>query len=119
MRYHATRPPLRRMKAIDQAPRAGRWPADKSPAAELEADPRIIRRDLECIRQGIMAQATAHRYIVTDNQILSGADAWTRDADREQRRMNDWGCRSKNLYTYPLTGQKSIVVSWSLAWRPA
>ena len=50
MRYHATRPPLGRMKAIDQALRAGRWPTDKSLAAELEADPRTIRRDLEYMR---------------------------------------------------------------------
>jgi hypothetical protein len=50
MRYHATRPPLKRMKVIDQALRAGRWPTDKSLAAELEADPRTIRRDLEYTR---------------------------------------------------------------------
>ena len=55
MRYHATRPPLRRMKAIDQALRAGRWPTDKSLAAELEADPRTIRRDLEFLRDQLHA----------------------------------------------------------------
>jgi predicted DNA-binding transcriptional regulator YafY len=55
MRYHATRPPLRRMKAIDQALRAGRWPTDKSLAAELEADPRTIRRDLEYMRYQLQA----------------------------------------------------------------
>jgi hypothetical protein len=55
MRYHATRPPLRRMKVIDQALRAGRWPTDKSLAAELEADPRTIRRDLEFMRNQLQA----------------------------------------------------------------
>jgi predicted DNA-binding transcriptional regulator YafY len=55
MRYHATRPPLRRMKAIDQALRAGRWPTEKSLAAELEADPRTIRRDLEYMRYQLNA----------------------------------------------------------------
>ena len=55
MRYHATRPPLRRMKAIDQALRAGRWPTNKSLADELEADPRTIRRDLEYMRNQLKA----------------------------------------------------------------
>ena len=55
MRYHATRPPLKRMKVIDQALRAGRWPTDKSLAAELEADPRTIRRDLEFMRDQLQA----------------------------------------------------------------
>jgi predicted DNA-binding transcriptional regulator YafY len=55
MRYHATRPPLRRMKAIDQALRTGLWPTDKSLAAELEADPRTIRRDLAYMRDRLNA----------------------------------------------------------------
>ena len=55
MRYHATRPPLRRMKAVDQTLRAGRWPTDKSLVAELEADPRTIRRDLEYMRNQLKA----------------------------------------------------------------
>jgi predicted DNA-binding transcriptional regulator YafY len=55
MRYHATRPPLWRMKAIEQALRAGRWPTDKSLAAELEADLRTIRRDLEYMRSQLKA----------------------------------------------------------------
>jgi predicted DNA-binding transcriptional regulator YafY len=55
MRYHATRPPLRRIKAIDQALRAGRWPTDKLLADELEADPRTIRRDLEFMRSQLQA----------------------------------------------------------------
>lgn len=55
MRYHATRPPLKRIKAIDLALRAGRWPTDKSLAAELEADPRTIRRDIEYMRSQLQA----------------------------------------------------------------
>jgi predicted DNA-binding transcriptional regulator YafY len=43
------------MKAIDQALRAGRWPTDKSLAAELEADSRTIRRDLEYMRDQLKA----------------------------------------------------------------
>jgi predicted DNA-binding transcriptional regulator YafY len=55
MRYHATRPPLRRIRVIDQALRAGRCPRNKSPAAVLEADPRTIRRDLEFMRDRLQA----------------------------------------------------------------
>ena len=44
MRFHATRPLVRRMQAIDQALRAGRWPTDKSLAKELKVDPRSWRR---------------------------------------------------------------------------
>jgi hypothetical protein len=47
MRYHATRPPLKRMKVIDQALRARKRPRDKTRAADLEVDPRTIRRDPE------------------------------------------------------------------------
>ena len=50
MRYHATRPLMRRMQAIDRALRAGRWPTDKSLAKELNVDPRTIRRNLEFMR---------------------------------------------------------------------
>ena len=41
MRYPATRPPLRRMMAIDQALRAGRWPNTKTFADEFEVDRRL------------------------------------------------------------------------------
>jgi hypothetical protein len=50
MRYHGTRPLLRRMQAIDQALRAQKWPTDKTLATHLEVDPRTIRRDLEYMR---------------------------------------------------------------------
>jgi hypothetical protein len=50
MRYPGTRPLVRRMQAIDQALRARKWPADKTPAKNLEVDPRTIRRDLEFMR---------------------------------------------------------------------
>jgi predicted DNA-binding transcriptional regulator YafY len=50
MRYHGTRPLMRRMQAIDQALRARRWPTDKSLARDLEVDPRTIHRDLEFMR---------------------------------------------------------------------
>jgi predicted DNA-binding transcriptional regulator YafY len=50
MRYHATRPLMRRMQEIDRALRAGRWPTAKSLAKELNVDPRTIRRDLEFMR---------------------------------------------------------------------
>jgi predicted DNA-binding transcriptional regulator YafY len=38
------------MQAIDQALRAQRWPTDKTLAADLEVDPRTIRRDIEFMR---------------------------------------------------------------------
>jgi predicted DNA-binding transcriptional regulator YafY len=38
------------MQAIDHALRAERWPTDKTLAADLEVDPRTIRRDLEFMR---------------------------------------------------------------------
>jgi predicted DNA-binding transcriptional regulator YafY len=50
MRYHGTRPLIRRMQAIDQVLRAQRWPTDKTLATDLEVDPRTIRRDLEFMR---------------------------------------------------------------------
>jgi hypothetical protein len=55
MPYNATRPLPWRMKVIDQALRAGRWPTDKSLAHELEADPRTIRRDLQYMRDELQA----------------------------------------------------------------
>ena len=36
MRYHAVRPPLKRMMAIDQTIRSRKWPTDRSLARELE-----------------------------------------------------------------------------------
>ena len=50
MRYHATRPPLRRMNVIDKELRARNWPTDKTRADALEVNPRSIRRDLEYLR---------------------------------------------------------------------
>jgi predicted DNA-binding transcriptional regulator YafY len=50
MWYQATRPPMRRMTAIDYALRANKWPTDKIPAKDLEVDPRTIRRDIEFMR---------------------------------------------------------------------
>jgi predicted DNA-binding transcriptional regulator YafY len=50
MRHADTRPLVRRMQAIDQALRARKWPTDKTPAKDLEVDPRPIRRDLEFMR---------------------------------------------------------------------
>ena len=50
MRYHATRPFMRRVQAIDHALRTNKWPTDKSLAADLEVDPRTIRHDLEFMR---------------------------------------------------------------------
>jgi predicted DNA-binding transcriptional regulator YafY len=38
------------MQAIDQALRAQKWPTDKTLAADLEVDPRTIRRDIEFLR---------------------------------------------------------------------
>jgi predicted DNA-binding transcriptional regulator YafY len=55
MRYHATRPPTLRKTAIDQALRANNWPNDKTFAANLEVDPRTIRRDLESMRDQLQA----------------------------------------------------------------
>jgi predicted DNA-binding transcriptional regulator YafY len=49
------------MKVIDQALRAGGWPTHKSQAAELEADPRTIRRDLEYMRDQLQAPIKFNR----------------------------------------------------------
>jgi predicted DNA-binding transcriptional regulator YafY len=50
MRYHATRPALKRMTAIDRDLQARKWPNDRPLAAELEVYRRTIRRDLEFLR---------------------------------------------------------------------
>jgi predicted DNA-binding transcriptional regulator YafY len=50
MRYHPTRPLMRRMQEIDRAVRAGRWPTAESLANELNVDLRTIRRDIEFMR---------------------------------------------------------------------
>jgi hypothetical protein len=50
MRYHVTRPPLRRMMMIDRDMRARNWRTDKLLALNLEFDPRTIRRDLGFMR---------------------------------------------------------------------
>jgi predicted DNA-binding transcriptional regulator YafY len=55
MRYHATRPPILRMKRIDQELRARNWPTDKTLALALEVDARTIRRDLEYMRDQLHA----------------------------------------------------------------
>jgi predicted DNA-binding transcriptional regulator YafY len=47
MRYHPTRPLMRRMQEIYRALRAGRWPTAESLANELNVDLRTIRRDIE------------------------------------------------------------------------
>ena len=47
MQHAGTRPLVRRMQAIDQAPRARQWPTDKTLAKDLKIDPWTIRRDLE------------------------------------------------------------------------
>ena len=49
MRHAGTRPLVRRMQAIDQAPRARQWPTDKTLAKDLKIDPWTIRPDLELI----------------------------------------------------------------------
>ncbi len=50
MRYHATRPLMRRMQEIDLALRTKKWPTDKTLAVDLQVDPRTVRRDLEFMR---------------------------------------------------------------------
>ncbi len=56
IKYHATWPPLRRMKTIDQELRARNWPTEKTLAADLEVDPRTNRRDLEYMREQLNGQ---------------------------------------------------------------
>jgi predicted DNA-binding transcriptional regulator YafY len=50
MRYHATRPPARRMSSIDQQLRTSRWPSKKELARTLEVSGRTIGRDIEYMR---------------------------------------------------------------------
>ena len=54
MRYHATRPPLKRIMAIDRELHQ-KWPTDKTLAMSLEVDPRTIRRDLEYMHDQLNA----------------------------------------------------------------
>ena len=53
--YHASRPPLRRMMAIDQALRSCRLPTASTLAEDLEASPRTIVRDLAYMRDQLRA----------------------------------------------------------------
>ncbi|MHC5539948.1 helix-turn-helix transcriptional regulator [Singulisphaera rosea] len=53
--HQATRPPLARMMAIDQALRAGTWPNASTLARQLEVNPRTIRRDLTYLRDQLGA----------------------------------------------------------------
>jgi predicted DNA-binding transcriptional regulator YafY len=46
----ASRPPLRRLLALDQMIRAGRYPNASKAAHELEVNPRTVHRDLEFLR---------------------------------------------------------------------
>ncbi|HEV3261428.1 MAG TPA: hypothetical protein VG013_31550 [Gemmataceae bacterium] len=46
----ATRPPLRRIFALDGMLRAGRYPNARTAAAELEGNPRTIHRDFDFLR---------------------------------------------------------------------
>jgi predicted DNA-binding transcriptional regulator YafY len=46
----ASRPPLRRLLALDRMLREGRYPNARSAAAELEVNPRTIHRDLVFLR---------------------------------------------------------------------
>lgn len=59
----ASRPPLARMMAIDQAVREGRWPNATILANELEVDPRTIRRDITYMRDqlGVPLEYDSHR----------------------------------------------------------
>jgi predicted DNA-binding transcriptional regulator YafY len=50
MRHPATQPLARRIQAIDQALRAGRWPTGEALALALEVDARTIRRDTRFMR---------------------------------------------------------------------
>jgi predicted DNA-binding transcriptional regulator YafY len=46
----ATRPPLRRLVALDRMLRAGQYPNSRTAAEELEVNPRTIHRDLAFLR---------------------------------------------------------------------
>jgi proteasome accessory factor B len=51
----ASRPPLARLAAIDQAIRAGGWPNAASLARQLEVNPRTVQRDLAFLRDRLQA----------------------------------------------------------------
>jgi predicted DNA-binding transcriptional regulator YafY len=53
--FPASRPPLRRMRAIDQALRADTLPNCRTLAEELEVDRRTIRRDIEFMCEQLQA----------------------------------------------------------------
>ena len=49
----ASRPPLRRIMAIDQMIRSGEYPNATTAARQLEVHPRTIHRDLEFLRDSL------------------------------------------------------------------
>ena len=51
----ASRPPLARIMAIDRAIRAGGWPNATTLGADLEVDPRTVRRDVTYMRDRLGA----------------------------------------------------------------
>jgi predicted DNA-binding transcriptional regulator YafY len=51
----ATRPPLRRIVVIDRAVREGQYPNSETLARELEVAPRTIQRDIEFMRDSLLA----------------------------------------------------------------
>jgi predicted DNA-binding transcriptional regulator YafY len=53
--YHATRPPLRRIMAIDLAVRAGEWPNARTLHDQFEVSDRTIRRDITYMRDQLGA----------------------------------------------------------------
>ena len=50
MRYPTTRPPERRVQAIDRALRGGKWPTVQGLAVDLGVDPRTIGGDIRFMR---------------------------------------------------------------------
>ena len=66
----ASRPPLARIMAIDQAVRAGRWPNARTLAEQLEVQPRTIRRDIAYMRDQLRAplefDAARHGFYYTE-----------------------------------------------------
>ncbi len=71
----ASRPPLARMMAIDQAVRSGLWPNASSLGARLEVDPRTVRRDIAYMRDQLGAPLefdpirNGYRYTETTFQL--------------------------------------------------
>src|SRR5208282_4083201 len=58
----ASRPPLRRLKALDEMLRAGTYPNARSAGRKLEVHPRTVHRDLEFLRDSLGAPlAFSHR----------------------------------------------------------